>query len=75
MQREIDDLRKKLELAQKSTTSITNQTFETGSALVLLPDSSNITKSRQLGEVTVSGAILDDLFNRQAFLLFRNFRI
>jgi hypothetical protein len=64
MQREIDDLRKKLELAQRTSASIPSQFVETGPALVLRPESSTATRSRQLGEVAVSGAILDDLFNR-----------
>jgi hypothetical protein len=64
MQREIDDLRKKLDLAHKNSASITNQSIETGPALVLRLESSTETKPRQLGEVTVSGAVLDDLFDR-----------
>jgi hypothetical protein len=64
MQNEINDLRKKLELAQRSNASVTNQSFETGPALALRHNSSSDTKSRQLGEVTVSEAILDDLFDR-----------
>jgi hypothetical protein len=64
MQREIDDLRKKLELAQRGSASVLNQSVETGPALVLRPESSSATKPRQLGEVTVCGAILDDLFDR-----------
>jgi hypothetical protein len=64
MQHEIDDLRKRLELAQRGSASITNQPVETGPALVLRPESSTEIKPRQLGEVTVSGPILDDLFNR-----------
>lgn len=64
MQLEIDDLRKKLELAQRGSASITDQSVETGPALAIRPEPSTATKPRQLGEVTVSGAILDDLFNR-----------
>jgi hypothetical protein len=64
MQHEIDDLRKKLELAQRSSASLTNQAIETGPALVLRPESSTATKYRRLGEVTVSGAILNNLFER-----------
>jgi hypothetical protein len=64
MQLEIDDLRKKLELAQRSKASITNQSFETSPALALRHNSLSDTESRQLGEVTVSGTILVDLFDR-----------
>jgi hypothetical protein len=64
MQLEIDDLRKKLELAQRGSASTTNQLAETGPALVLRPESLTATKPRQLGEVTVSGAVLDDLCDR-----------
>jgi hypothetical protein len=64
MQHEIDDLRKKLELAQRGSASITNQVVETGPTLVLRRESLTATESRRLGEVTVSETILNDLFER-----------
>jgi hypothetical protein len=65
MQREIDDLRRKLELATQGTGASTHhKSPDTAPASDELSALLASTTSRQLGEVLVAGDILDNLYNQ-----------
>jgi hypothetical protein len=65
MQREIDDLRQKLRLATEGTGNLTDrQSSSTAVPSDLASPSPVSTKSRKLGDISVSGAILDELYKQ-----------
>jgi len=63
MQREIDDLRRKLRLATESTGNSTERQSSVAARPSSLTSPAPMsTKSRELGDISVSGAILDELY-------------
>lgn len=65
MQREIDDLRRKLRLATEGTGSSTDrQPSSTAVPSNLASPAPISTKSRMLGDISVSGAILEELYKQ-----------